>query len=595
LTVPRFVWLVFIGLICFAGVYRWQNVSEEPLIETDGQGYYAYLPAVFIYHDLQFLFVDSVAGKYYPEDKLANYVIETQRGNVNKYFVGTAIVETPFFIGTLVLSKLVGAPADGYSWPFQLMVGLAAVFSLCVGLFFLGRLLEELSFNRFTSIITLLALVFGTNLFYYTVYEPSMSHVYTFMVISIFLYSMRKVVVEMQMKHVVVAAVAFGLIVLIRPTNALILLAIPVVSGGWFGLTNFIERVISQPKGLLVGLTIVFAMIAIQPLFYFLQTGSPIVWSYEGEGFNFLKPELANVLLSYRKGLFVYCPVLVLAVLGIIAGNRRNTIRFGPLLLVLSGFTWVIASWWMWYYGGSYGHRAFIDLYPLFAIGLASAIQHGTILMRPWLVSGLALVAIPFQMVQTYQYVRHIIPFDNMTKTKFWNLFLRTGDDLAFYYQGYEGQESYSAVDSTVFINGFEQDLGWGNAQQISEADALEGSRSSLMGASDTYGPTLRMEAGSLPISSDIVRVSGWIRSDSWTTDLSFVCAVEDTLGNSYFWSKRPLRPQFSGKNEWSWCTALFRCGKPKDSTDRFVVYPMKSDTANVFFDNLEVSFIRGR
>ena len=72
------------------GVTRWQNLSEEPLIQTDGQGYHAYLPAVFIYQDLQFSFVDSVVPNYYPKEKLANYVVTSEAGNVNKYFVGTA-------------------------------------------------------------------------------------------------------------------------------------------------------------------------------------------------------------------------------------------------------------------------------------------------------------------------------------------------------------------------------------------------------------------------------------------------------------------------------------------------------------------------
>lgn len=586
--------MVFIGLICFAGVYRWQSLSEESLIQTDGQGYYAYLPAVFIYHDLQFSFVDSVVGKYYPQDKQANYVVETPNGNVNKYFVGTAIVQAPFFTGALGVSKLVEAPADGYSWPFQLSVGLAAVFSLCIGLFLLGRLLEGFGFNKWSILLTLVVLVFGTNLFYYTVYEPSMSHVYSFMTISAILYFTRKSMAEYQIRNVVFASIALGLTVLIRPTNTLILLAVPVVSGGWFGLVAFLEKMSAQPKALVLGITVLLVVIAIQPFFYFLQTGSPIVWSYEGEGFNFLNPEIVNVLFSYRKGLFVYCPVLVLAALGILAGTRRKSPGFGPLLMVVSVFTWIIASWWMWYYGGSYGHRAFIDLYPLFAIGLASAIQHGTILMRPWLVAVLVLLAMPLQLFQTYQYVNNIIPFDNMTKTKFWNLFLRTGEDLSWYYSGYGGEGSYVGVDSTQVMHTMERPLGWGNENLFTMEDSYEGEACVKMGNEDTYGPTLRINSPD-GIRVNMVRVEGWVRTRSMTTDLSFVCSLEDSTGSTYYWSKRPLRPQFHWQNEWSRCVALFRCGTLKDSTDQITVYPMKSDEAEVYLDNLQVTFLEAR
>ncbi|TNF24681.1 MAG: hypothetical protein EP314_07550 [Bacteroidetes bacterium] len=596
MTVPRFVWLLLIGLICFAGVNRWQNLSEEPLIQTDGQGYYAYLPALFIYHDLQFSFVDSVVGKYYPADKLANYVIETPQGNVNKYFVGTAIVQSPFFLVGWVLSGVLGVPADGYSWPFQLMVGVAAVVALAVGLYYLGQLLLGLGVKRNLALFTLSVLVFGTNLLYYTMYEPSMSHVYTFATISAFLYFMQRVATEpRQERFLFLAALTFGLTVLIRPTNGLVLLAVPVVAGGWYATLNVMEMLTSRPFKLAVSAALVLAVVLIQPGIYLMQTGSPVVWSYQGEGFHFLRPELANVLFSYRKGLFVYCPVLLLSLVGVLGGVSAKKPWSFPLLFVLTLFTWVIASWWMWYYGGSYGHRAFIDIYPLFAIGMASAFQHGSALVRPRVAILLAALCIPLQLVQTYQYVNNIIPFDNMTKTKYWNLFLRTGEDLAFYYPGYVGQEEYAGIDSTLITHDFESDLGWGNAQQRTEQEVFSGSWSSCMNSSDQYGPTLRIKANEANETTNLVRVSAWVRSDSRSTDLSFVCALEDTLRTSYFWAKRPLRPQFVAVGEWSWCTALFRCGTAKDPTDSFVVYPMKSDSANVCFDNFEISFIRGK
>ncbi|MCB9190152.1 MAG: hypothetical protein H6602_00610 [Flavobacteriales bacterium] len=595
MKLERLILLVFVGLTVFAGLTRWQTLSEKPLIMTDGQGYYAYLPAVFIYHDLQFNFVDEINERYYPEDKRARFVVPTDSGNVNKYFVGTAVVQAPFFLAACVVTWFTEHPTDGYSAPFQLFVGLAALFYLLFGSFFLLRVLEELGYGKGVVASVLLLLVFATNLLFYTLYEPSMSHVYSFFTVSAFFYFGRRTLVEASTRAVLAAALFLGLTVLIRPINGLILLGLPMVSGGFTGMLNGIELLFQRKKVLLIGVLAVIAIVSIQPLVYLLQTGKPFVWSYQEEGFNFLSPELYNVLFSYRKGLFVYCPVLIIAVLGTIAGafRRKPGLVEGGFFLGL--ISWVIASWWMWYYGGSYGHRAFIEFYPIFGIGLAYALSKGVGFLGPKLLIVSIPLWIALQMVQTYQYVNHIIPFDNMSKEKYWNLFLRTGDDLRWYYSGYPGEDSYRAIDSLLLQHDMEQTLGWGNEDQFVSEHPHSGVSTAKMEAHHQYGITLRKNVVELPEGINTVRVSTWVRPSSRKTDLSLVCAIEDSLGQSYFWRSYPLRPQFDGVNQWSWVTALFKCGVPRSATDRFVVYPMRSDGSVLYVDDFEVSFIKAQ
>ncbi|MFM1874380.1 MAG: hypothetical protein RL266_117 [Bacteroidota bacterium] len=591
MSIQRLVSVILIGLLAFAATTRWQNLSEEPLIMTDGQGYYAYLPAVFLYHDLQFHFVDSINQHYYAADKRANYVVPGPNGNVNKYFVGTSVVQAPFFLITCAVSKVLGVPVDGYSWPFQLMVGLASIVSLALGLLLLGKLLVSLGFSTMVTSITLLFITFGTNMFYYAVYEPSMSHVYSFMTIAAFLYFVRISFVEQQRKAIMLAALALALTVLIRPVNGLVLFSIPVVGGGLLNTVNGIGSIMRHHwKWVSASVLLATMTMALQPLIYLIQTGQAFVWSYQQEGFDFSHPALVNVLFSFRKGLFVYCPILLLALGGIVMGVSKRKEGQVELLTFLALVTWVIASWWMWYYGGSYGHRAFIEFYPFFAIGMATAIQRGIWFIGPSLVRLLGVLFVLVQLVQTYQYNLHIIPFDNMTEQKYWNLFLRTGDDLAWYYSGYEGQDSYRSKDSILVTHDMESEKGWGNEQQFTEVRSHQGARSANMSESDQYGPTVRIIASQG--GGNLVRVSGWVWSDSRSTDLAFVCAIEDSTGNSYVWNKRPLRPQFNGTENWTWVSALFRTGAPKDSSDTYVIYPMKSDGANIYLDDLEISFI---
>lgn len=556
---------------------------------TDGQGYYAYLPAIFIYHDLQFGFVDNINDTYYEETKRARYVVPTETGTVNKYFVGTAIVQTPFFLAGCALSSVAGLPVDGYSWPFQLMVGIGAIACLILGLYFLGLLLVELGSRSEVALVVLMFVAFGTNLLYYTIYEPSMSHVYSFFTVSAFLFYGRKALMSGQNASIFFAGVALSLTVLIRPINGLVILALPVVAGGTADFLVAMEAILRKRKQVLLTVLLGLVIVLIQPLIYWLQTGHPLVWSYQEEGFNFSSPELINVLFSYRKGLFVYCPILFLAIGGIIVGSAKRKPGFGELLIVLALITWVVSSWWMWYYGGSYGQRPFIEFYPLFAIGLAYSLDNGIGILKPWFLMLLGFTLVAIQLIQTYQYVEHIIPFDGMTKSRYWNLFLRTGDDLAWYYSP-DRNDSYLGLDSVFIKHNMEEPLGWVNEQQLTSSLAFQGSGSARMSSEDQYGPTLHRVASGDQF--DLVRVSAWVRSDSRTTDLMFVCAIEDSTGQSYYWDKRLLRPQFKGTGNWSWVTAVFRCGLPKDSSDTFVVYPMKTDNAEVFFDELEVSFI---
>lgn len=577
------------------GLTRWQQLAKEPLIQTDGQGYHAYLPAIFIYHDLQFSFVDSVVPQYYPEDKRANYVVASETDNVNKYFVGTAVVQAPFFLAACVLSWATGTAVDGYSWPFQLMSGIAALVALCFGMWFLGKLLYGLGFRTRSINTTLLFIVFGTNLLYYTLYEPSMSHVYSFFSIAAFLYFSWKALSQQHGLSLIGAAFFLGITVLIRPVNGLVILAVPALTSGLFGTINGFETFFKTRNYLIAAVVVGLLVALLQPLIYLIQTGAPLVWSYQEEGFRFTSPQLYNVLFSYRKGLFVYCPILMLGVVGLWAGMRQHKKRYGWLLAALFVVSWVIASWWMWYYGGSYGHRAFIEYYPLFAIGMAYLLQRGWWVLRPRVVLFLGVVLIGVQLVQTYQYKMSILPFDKMTKTRYWNLFLRTGDDLRWYYLADEYQNRYVATDSVLFTHSLESEQGWGNEDHRTQATAYSGLYSAQMDADAMYGITLRQPVSELTVSTNLVRVTARVKTNWPWSDVSFVCALEDSTGSAYFWQSRPLRPQFNGRNKWSKVTAIFKCGFPRSASDGFTIYPMKSDGSTVYFDDIEISFVHSK
>ena len=49
---------------------QWGKENWRGVLESDAKGYYAYLPAVFIYQDLNFNFFDQIEKEKYYNEKL---------------------------------------------------------------------------------------------------------------------------------------------------------------------------------------------------------------------------------------------------------------------------------------------------------------------------------------------------------------------------------------------------------------------------------------------------------------------------------------------------------------------------------------------
>ena len=216
-----------------------------------------------------------------------------------------------------------------------------------------------------------------------------------------------------------------GIIILIRPVNGIILFILPFLaqnktqfnSGFKFLFIGKIKLVLA----ILIGLSIPF----IQLVIYKLSTGSFFVYSYINEGFNFLDPHFFDILFSYKKGLFVYSPLLFISLWGGYYLKKKNKFEFYSLFFFLVLLTYVLSSWSNWWYGGSFSSRVFLEYIPLFAILMGVALQNfkNPIFKRVYVV--LIIFMLIFCQVQTYQYRYQQIHWEDMTKEKYWDVFLR--------------------------------------------------------------------------------------------------------------------------------------------------------------------------
>jgi hypothetical protein len=402
------------------GKDKWQNI-----IEADARGYYAYLPAIFIYHDLNFNFYDSVEkADYFNSNWTIDYRVNVNGNNVNKYFCGTAIAQTPFFLIAHALSYLTGNAADGYSRIYMLMITIAGLFYLFIGLWFLDKLLTLYNFKSLVKSPVIIAILFGTNLFFYSVCEMGMSHIYSFAFVSMFCYYAKKYFIGFQLGNLIIFFALLGFIFLIRPVNIMIILSIPFLAGTRSDLFDGINKLKKNLATVFSGFILMFFIIGIQSMIYKISTGNFWVDSYPGEEFDFTDPHFISILFSYKKGLFLYTPIYLLALCGLFSiyrNNRYEFITFAGFFIIL---TFVLSSWWNWWYGGSFSSRVYVEYLPLFAVLLASLLKDIKTKFFRILVPVLTFLFIALCQFQTYQYRYYIIHWEDMNKEKYWNAFL---------------------------------------------------------------------------------------------------------------------------------------------------------------------------
>lgn len=402
------------------GKNKWQNI-----IEADARGYYAYLPAVFIYHDLNFNFYDSIEKvKYYNSNWTSDFRAKAEGKTVNKYFCGTAIAQAPFFLAAHALTILTGNDADGYSQIYMLFITIAALFYLLIGMLFTDKLLLLYNIKNKNRIIVLIAILFGTNLFFYSVCEMGMSHVYSFAFISMFCYYTKKYFNDLQGKNLFICFVLAGFIFLIRPVNLLILLVIPFLAESGHKLVQGISELRNKRNFVLSGITSMFLIIGIQFIIYKLSTGNFCVDSYPGENFDFKHPDFLKILFSYKKGLFLYTPVYLISLLGLWSLYKNNKFEFFTFFLFFITLTFVLSSWWNWWYGGSFSSRVYVEYLPLFAILLGVLLENTKRGLLKITLPILIFLLIALCQFQTYQYRYYIIHWEEMTKEKYWDVFL---------------------------------------------------------------------------------------------------------------------------------------------------------------------------
>lgn len=419
--------LPFIMLTCIwvSSNLQWGGNRWKNIIEADAKGYYAYLPAVFIYHDLNFGFYDSIERKY--ADQYTRYEYRTAHNGkiINKYFAGTALAQLPFFLAAHLVTKISGQPADGYSYFYPIMINIGSLVFLLLGLVYVRNFLRSYKVNDSVIAFLLAALVFGTNLFYYAVCEPGLSHVYSFALISMFTYRARKFFITHHKKEIIYCSLLLGIITFIRPVNAVIVLALPFLADSKERFAEGIRAALKERTVFLLSVLALLFIACFQFIIYKVQCGNFFVYSYGEERFNWLHPRPLDFLFSYKKGFFIYTPLTFFAIIGMFYLWRNNRFALYAFLFFSLALIYVLSAWWNWWYGGSFSSRVMIDFYVFAALLLGLAYKLLENKIKASVLTAVIVLAVVLCQLQTYQYRYRLIHWENMTAEKYWDIFLK--------------------------------------------------------------------------------------------------------------------------------------------------------------------------
>jgi hypothetical protein len=401
------VWWVAALLAC---------VLVNPYVRGDGNGYYAWLVSPVIDGDLDF------TNQFQRADPLFQTLIFELDGSVrpeartvtgrvgNQWSVGPAVMWAPWFLvahAGVLLARALGATvaADGYSWPYLWLVSMSTVLYGMAALWLSARVATRLGYGRGAGVAAL-GIGLASSLPVYQVFLPFHVHALAACAVAAFIaWVVWRGTLSTAGDWVVWGALA-GLMVQVYHLNGVLVLPAiwvwyrTITRDGW--MRAFTHGVVFVAAAL----TICLPQLIGKTLLY----GRPWITGYQDQ-FIWSDPRLWQTLLSTNHGWWLWTPVVVIAVAGLVRVWRSHG-EMRPWLLAGLVFYVAVASYQNWHGQSSFGNRFFISLSLVLVVGLAAvadwAAGRGTTTRRTLagVIAGLAVWNAGFM----FQWGTNIIP-----------------------------------------------------------------------------------------------------------------------------------------------------------------------------------------
>ena len=401
----------------------------NPWVRGDGVGYFAFARAPLIQHNLDFTRDYQQANTSFRENRLDQNgqplpEFRTRTGHLDNHFaVGPAILWAPFLLVThagVLLARAMGSsiPADGFSAPYRIALSLATALYGFLGLLISFRLARKYVEERWALLATL-AIWWASSLPLYMYFNPSWSHAHSAFVVALFLWYWHETRPSRTLWQWIVLGATAGLMLDVYYANAMLLVVLPIEalreyatafrdavpslasasqapspgthSAALSPSQSHVAELIAPSRPSLAQLAARHLAFAVTLLICFTPTfithrivyGSIFASGYVPiSQWNWFSPHLFSVLFSSDHGLLSWTPILLFALIGLVA-FWRSVPRVGLAFLAATlVFYYFIASYPDWAGISSYGNRFFISLTPLFILGLAVFLDRFTRVFR---------------------------------------------------------------------------------------------------------------------------------------------------------------------------------------------------------------------
>ena len=102
-----------------------------------------------------------------------------------------------------------------------------------------------------------------------------------------------------------------------------------------------------------------------------------------GEGLELFHPHILEVLFSFRKGWFIYTPMMLFTMIGFWQMYKHNKNLFAPVFIYFIINFYIVSSWSCWWYGACFGVRSLIPSYAVLSIPFGYFIVYSFKLSNP--------------------------------------------------------------------------------------------------------------------------------------------------------------------------------------------------------------------
>ena len=353
------------GLAALCIVFLVSTVLITPRIYSgDEVQYFAFLRSAWKDGDLHFLNEYEWLISRAPEKQQNFKGAFVDHRNATGYArndapIGCAILWAPFFGLADAYVRFTGAyPADGYSFPYILMICFGSAFYGFLG-FALQYAMARRWFGVRSAFWAVLTLWFGAHAVYYMYVTPPMSHATSIFATSLFLYTWFRVRESGTLRGWLFLGLVGGLAAIVRWQDAFFLV-LPVLD----------RKPLKLKLAMLAAAFVVFV-----PQLWVWRTLNGEFNPYstgnlKGKFFWYGK-YLLPVLFSSYHGLLLWTPVVGLCLVGFVFLLRKDSIFWLLLLEFLIQF-YFITCIDTWQGGGGFGLRYIISCTAIFTLALAA-------------------------------------------------------------------------------------------------------------------------------------------------------------------------------------------------------------------------------